>query len=106
MLQRIIWKLSPYLVRLYNRYFYQSTPNIKGDRKIEWSWIVANLPEKPGKALDLGCGDNSIALTAARKGFKTIAIDLIPVSQLCLHPNLKFIQKDIFDFSFPPQTFP
>ena len=104
-LYRIILKLQPVLIRLYHRLFYLSTPNFRGDRDIEWSWVAANLPEVPGKALDFGCGVSPLALLAAQRGFETTAVDLTPVNWLHIHPNLNFIQKDIFDLSLPQHTF-
>lgn len=103
--QRIIWKLEPFLIRLYDKCFLGRAPNISGDRNIEWSWVAANLPKNPGKALDFGCGESPLALITAQRGFETIAIDLTPVRRLYVHPNLQFIQKDIFNLGFPPQTF-
>ncbi|MFC1992477.1 class I SAM-dependent methyltransferase [Chloroflexota bacterium] len=75
------------------------------DRAVEWSWIVANMPSGPGKALDFGCGNSNLALIAARKGFKTTAIDLTPVNFLYVHPDLEYIHTDIFKAGFLPHTF-
>ena len=105
MLQNILWKIEPSLIRLYYRLRYPSSPNLRGDRDIEWSWIVVNLPRGPGKALDFGCGISYLALIAARRGFETTAIDLTPVHWFYIHHNLDFIQKDIFDLGFTPETF-
>lgn len=104
-LQNILRKVEPFLIRLYYRLRYPSPPNLRGDRDIEWSWIVANLPEGSGKALDFGCDISYLALIAARCGFETTAIDLTPVHWFYIHPNLDFIQKDILDLGFTPETF-
>lgn len=105
MLQDIFRKIEPVLLRLYHRLRYPPPPNMRGERDIEWSWIVANLPKGPGRALDFGCGESYLALIAARCGFKTTAIDLAPVHWFYTHPNLNFIQKDIFDLDFTPESF-
>jgi hypothetical protein len=70
MLRKIFKKLEPLLVELYFRLMYSSIPNLRGDRDIEYSWILANLPSGPGKALDFGCGKSYLALVAARKVLK------------------------------------
>ena len=103
-IQSIFQKIEPVLIRMYYRCRYPSTPNLRGDRDIEWSWIVANLPDGPGEALDLGCGTGPPGLIAARRGYKTTAIDLAPVRWFYAHPNLNFIQKDIFDLKAKPQA--
>lgn len=90
---------------MYYRLRYPSPPNLRGDRDIEYSWIVANLPKGSGRALDFGCGTSHLALIAARSGFKTTAIDLTPVHWFYIHHNLDFIQKDIFESGFAPETF-
>lgn len=56
MLWRILLKVEPYLIRLYRRVSQPPIPNLKGDRDVEYSWIVANLPEGSGKALDFELG--------------------------------------------------
>jgi len=98
-------KIEPFLIRLYNRLMYPSSLNLLGSRDIEYSWIIANLPKGPGRALDFGCGTSYLALIAARWGFKTTAIDLTAVHWPYIHPNVDFIQTDIFSLGFAPETF-
>ena len=100
MLRNILLKTEPFLIRLYYRLYYGSSPNSRGDRDIEYSWIVANLPKGPGRALDFGCGTSYLALIAARWDYKTTAIDLTPIHWFYIHPDLDFIQKDILDLGF------
>ena len=104
-LQNILLKIEPFLMQLYCRYRYAASPNLREDRNIEYSWVVANLPEGTERALDFGCGTSYLALTAAQRGAKTTAIDLTPIHWFYIHPNLNFIQKDIFDSGFAPETF-
>lgn len=95
MLSRTLQRIEPKLTRIYRRFSDPPTPNLRGDRDIEYSWIVANLPPGPGKALEFGCANSWLALTAARRGFDTTGIDLTPVEWFYVHPGLRFIQADI-----------
>ncbi|MBI4445101.1 MAG: DUF268 domain-containing protein [Acidobacteria bacterium] len=85
------------------RTFAEQTPNLRGDRNIEWSWIAAHLPKGPGEALDFGSGDTMTSLIAAQKGFRVTALDLEPHFFYWAHPNLQFVQGDLLALSFPPQ---
>jgi SAM-dependent methyltransferase len=108
MLYRIFLKVKPYLKilkKLYLKISEPPTPNLKGDRDIEYSWIAANMPEGPGEALDFGSGPSYMGLIAVRKRFNVTAIDLEHVKWFYKHPNLKFIQGDIFKLEFPPAYF-
>lgn len=102
MLWRIFQKIEPSLMKFYRRVSQPPTPNLKGDRDIEYSWIVANIPEESGEALDFASGTSYLGLLAARKGFRVTAIDLEPVTWHYEHPSLNFIHGDIFkvDFDF------
>mgnify|MGYP001767288543 CR=1 FL=1 len=80
-------------------------PNLAGDRDIEWSWILSQMPSGPGEALDFGPGGSFLGLTAAQRGFRVTAIDIAPVKWLYTHPNLKFIQGDILKLSLPKNNF-
>ena len=104
-MKMIIQKLEPILQRIYYKISYPSSPNLRGDRDVEFSWIAANLPLGPGKALDFGCGVSNLALMAARRGFVTTAIDLRPVQWFYTFPNLNFVQGDIFNLGFEPSSF-
>jgi hypothetical protein len=79
--------------------------NLLGDRDIEWSWVLAEMPSGPGVLLDFGVGGSNLALVAAQKGFNVTAIDLEPVCWAFFHPNLRFIQGDILEISFPEDHF-
>ena len=80
--------------------------NLEGDRQIEWSFILANLPQGPGKVLDFGPGQEShLGLAAVEKGFEVIAVDLEEINWVYTHPNLKFICKDFLKIKFPKNHF-
>ncbi len=49
---------------------------LQGDRAIEWSWIVANLPPSPADVLDFGCVQSVLTGISARLGHRVTAIDL------------------------------
>ncbi|MEE9166837.1 MAG: DUF268 domain-containing protein [Candidatus Neomarinimicrobiota bacterium] len=82
-----------------------STVNLLGDRDIEWSWIASQMPSGPGEALDFGSGESLLALAAAERAFNVTAVDLQPVDWPYTHPNLRFIQGDILELSFPKKRF-
>ena len=83
----------------------RKTPNLAGDRDIEWSWVSSQMPSGPGKALDFGPGTSSLGLMAVQRGFRVIAVDLEPVQWYYFHPELEFIQGDILKLSLPPKHF-
>lgn len=105
MLWRFAEKMDPILKRIYQKVIQLPVPNLKGDRDLEYSWVAANLPDGPGEAMDFGWGGSWMGLLAARKGFRVIALDLTPISCFYKHPNLKFIQGDIFKLNFPKDHF-
>jgi SAM-dependent methyltransferase len=77
-----------------------------GDRQIEWSFVISNMPAGPGKALDFGPGSGSfLGLIAAFRGYKVVAVDLEKINWPYFHPNLKFIQGDFLKIDFPLKSF-
>ena len=104
MLLKLFLKAEPFLYRQYLNLRYRATPNVRGDRDIEYSFICANMPS-PSKnetsyALDFGCGVSYMALVAARNGYKTIAIDLLDPSWFYEHPMLRFMQDALEDTGY------
>ncbi len=79
--------------------------NLCGDREVEWSWIVANMPTGPGKALDFGAAGSYLGLVAAERGYSVTALDIQPVSWLYRHPGLRFLRGDILSVPFHEGTF-
>ena len=104
MFWRFVQKMEPTLVNLYRKISEPPIPNLKGDRDIEYSWVAANMPQGPGRALDFGCGSSYLGLIAAQRGFKVTALDLASVNWSYVHPNLTFLQRDIFDLNFLPSS--
>lgn len=76
-----------------------------GDREVEWSWIVANMPLGPGKALDFGTAGSDLGLVAAERGYSVTALDIQPVRWLYRHPSLRFLRGDILSVPIHEQTF-
>lgn len=79
--------------------------NLLGDRDIEWSWVGAQVPDRPGTALDFGNGGSFLGLMAAQKGYTVTAVDLGSVQWPYLHPHLHFVQGDILDLPLPTAHF-
>jgi len=100
----VIQTIELTLIKFYRKVSQPPIPNLKGDRDIEYSWVAANMPEGPGRALDFGCGSSYLGLIAVQRGFKVTAVDLASVNWPYVHPNLTFLQKDIFDLNFLPSS--
>ena len=105
MLWHIFQRIEPTLVKLYRKVSKSPIPNLKGERDVEYSWVATNMPEGSGDALDFGCGLDWMGLLAARKGFNVAAIDLQFVTWYYEHPNLGFVQGNIFKLNFPREKF-
>ncbi|MDK9699928.1 MAG: DUF268 domain-containing protein [bacterium] len=69
--------------------------DLAGDRDIEWTWVAAQFPMGPGRALDFGCGHTPLAPTAALRGFDTLGVDLQEIRRPFLIPNLRYVLGDI-----------
>ena len=105
MFRRVFQRLEQPLVSIYRKLGDMQSPNLRGDREVENSWIAANMPDGPGEALDFGCGAGWLGLLAARRGFKVTAIDLQPVNWYYEHPHLRFIQGDVFELPLAQEHF-
>lgn len=85
---------------------YISTQDFSNERHVEWPFCAAHMPTGPGLTLDFGCGSgSSLGFLAALRGFQVIAIDLEQASWPYTHPNLRFVQGDLFELDFPRQHF-
>jgi SAM-dependent methyltransferase len=81
------------------------TPNLLGDRDIEWSWLSSQMSCGPGEALDFGSGGSHLALIAAQRGFNVTAVDLESVRWHYVHPRLHFILGDILKLPLHTEHF-
>jgi hypothetical protein len=79
-------------------------PNLEGDRDIEWTWINAQMPSGPGRALDFGTGDSHLAFQAALSGYEVTSIDLGPVHRLYSHPKIRYLQSDLLKMKLPKES--
>jgi len=79
--------------------------DMKGDRDIEWSWIISQMPPGPGEALDFGPGGSYLGLIAAQLGFNVTAVDIELINQCYIHPGINFKQGDICSIPLPKDFF-
>lgn len=78
----------------------RTPPTLKGDRDIEWSFIVARVGRfvtADSHVLDFGCGLGTLAMVAAQLGARVLAIDLMPRRVPYTFDNLDFEQVDVAD---------
>jgi len=73
---------------------------LRGDRAIEWSWVIRHLPHEPVSVLDVGCVQSTLSATAARLGHRVTAVDLRPIEYEI--DNVYFLQADIRDLRLAP----
>jgi SAM-dependent methyltransferase len=92
---KVVTQVKPVLRRLYSFLEAPPTPNLRGDRDIEYSWAAAHTPDGPGEALDFGCGQGWLGLLGSRKGFTVTAVDLQPITWPYTHEKLTARQGDI-----------
>ena len=82
------------------------TITLDGDREIEWSWVAAHVEQRPGRALDFGCGSRGfLTLIAAHRGYRVTAVDLQPVKWPHRHPAVEFLQGDILRLELAADSF-
>jgi SAM-dependent methyltransferase len=62
------------------RYAQGDTPWETGRPSSELERVVAEVPIRPGRALELGCGTGANAVWLARQGFDVTALDLSPAA--------------------------
>ena len=82
-----------------------AAPTIWGERHVEWSFISAEIPARPGKALEFGCEQGYLSLLLARKGFHVVALDLKEQAFPWRDANVEFLRGDILKLDFAANTF-
>lgn len=102
--------MPDWLYRLLHKLRHKSSPistpqSSSSERDVEWPFCAAHMPAGPGLALDFGCGRSPLGFLAVLRGFQVTAIDLEQVKWPYTHPNLQFIQGDLFELDFPKQYF-
>jgi SAM-dependent methyltransferase len=78
---------------------------LEGDRDVEWAWTLAHLAAAPGRVLDLGTGNGMLALAAALRGHRVVAIDLEPAAFSFDHSGIDFRQGDFNQLELEPRSF-
>ena len=111
-LVRLVLKFRSALARCLQKAVYRLerpgrsvTPNLLGDRDIEWSWVASQMPSGRGEALDFGSGGSCLGLIAAQRGYKVTAVDLEPTQWPYVHPHLRFIKGDLLKLPLPAGHF-
>lgn len=72
---------------------------------IEWSWVASQMPSGPGKILDFRSKGCSLGLLAAQRGFTVTALELETEQWPYVHPQVHFVQGNIFTFPLPIGSF-
>lgn len=82
-------------------------PTTAGDRDVEYSFIVGNLPPGPGRAMDFGCGPAHLSLEAAERGYEVTALDMMSYEGdiYWRHPSVKFAIGDVLSIDLPEKHF-
>lgn len=75
----------------------------KGERIVEYSWVLLNLNLSHGVILDVGSVGTLLPVEFESLGFKTYAIDILPYE--FYHPNLNIMQGSIVKTDFPDNFF-
>jgi len=105
LIRHIIKRLGNFIIGLSELGKDRSTLDLTGDRAIEWSWVAAHIPDKPGKVLDFGCGDASLSLVAAVKGGDVIGLDQQQLHLPYKVKNIDIQKGDMLDFDFGEARF-
>lgn len=67
----------------------------KGERLVEYAWVLRNLDINKGKILDVGCWGTLFPIMLASLGYKVTGVDM--KRYLFKHPNFKFIKGDLLE---------
>lgn len=76
---------------------------LEGDRAIEWSWVVANLPKHPCRILDLGCVQSALTGIASRLGHEVTAVDMRDIEYQM--ERVTFLQGDFNELDLGNKRF-
>lgn len=80
------------------------TPHpLAGDRAIEWSWVIVNLPSESSRVLDMGCVGSILSVAAARLGHEVVAVDLREIEYD--FPGVTFLKADILQLDLAERSF-
>jgi len=79
--------------------------DLTGDRDLEWAWVASQIPEKPGRVLDLGPSGSLTPLVPAFKEGEVIGLDLSPFPVPFSAPGLSYVAGDILQGDLPEGQF-
>lgn len=79
--------------------------DIRGERNVEWSFIISCMPDGPGNAIEFGCEQGFMSFMAAEKGYKVVANDLQEQHFYWQHPNVEFLVGDFVTAQLPSNFF-
>ena len=75
-MRRVAKKVGYLIIRLPEYGKARDALDLTGDRNVEWPWVAAHLPDKPGEVLDFRSGDAPLGLMTAIKGGTVTALGL------------------------------
>ena len=106
----ILQKLATYIASLLLRFVKKSESRgsltLTGDRDVESSWALAELPTGKMRVLNFGPGPSQlISLVAARKGSSVVRFDVREVEKLVEMEDIEWICGDISEYKFGRQKF-
>ena len=81
------------------------TPNLAGDRDVEFAWVLSEIPAGAGEALDFGTNRSPIGLAAAQRGYNVTAVHMSTILWPFIHPRLRFVEGDVLSTPLPEKHF-
>jgi SAM-dependent methyltransferase len=82
-----------------------SGPTLKGDRWVEWGFVLARIPDGSGSVLDFGADVGFLSFSAAERGHEVVAFDRLPPALDYDHPRVKPVEGDVLTHDFGGQSF-
>lgn len=105
-LQKVATYIARLLLRFARRLASQGSLTLTGDRDVEWSWVLAELPAGKIRVLDFGPGPfQLISFVAVRKGLSVVCFDIREVEKLVEMESIKWIYGDISKHKLGIQSF-
>lgn len=75
------------------------------DFLVEWQWLAAHVPSRPGRALDLAGGNVSACLAALHHGYEVTTVESMSGSRHFRHPRHECVVGDLFFLDLAPASF-
>jgi SAM-dependent methyltransferase len=77
--------------------------DLRGEKELEWSWVISNLPPPPKRCLDIGCCYSPITPTMVAMGNTVMGIDLEELPYRL--SGLTFVKGDFNSLELPEASF-